>query len=352
MPKLPTKRRTGAIDGQGHGVVIEQKMPRMTRDHVMVRVHASLISAGTEMNVARGRRAEPDAKTKPLPFGYQCAGKVIAVGANVKKFAVGDRVACMGGSANHTTYAVVPQNLTFKMPEDVAYEEAAYGHLIITAMHALRRAEAQFGEYLVIAGMGVVGQLTAQLARNAGLWTTGWDMQPFRLRRAKKCGIDSVVQIGKDDPEAVANELTEGHGYDKAVVAFGGDGTAAVEQIKNVMKLTDDGHRWGKIIIVGGCNVTIQGGAVLGNIDIGTSARTGAGYHDEEWELGHKRYPPVFMRWTTQTNFELALRLLATSRLKVKPLTTHRLPLSQIDEAVSAHIDQPNKTIGTLLTMV
>lgn len=55
------------------------------------------------------------------------------------------------------------------------------------------------------------------------------------------------------------------------------------------------------------------------------------------------------MRWTTRTNMELALRYMSEGKLNVKCLTSHRLPLDQIDVAVTAHIEHPNSTLGTIL---
>ena len=57
------------------------------------------------------------------------------------------------------------------------------------------------------------------------------------------------------------------------------------------------------------------------------------------------------MRWTTRSNMELVLRLMSEGRLDVKTLITHKLPLERIDEAVTAHIESPNSTLGTVLLM-
>ena len=55
------------------------------------------------------------------------------------------------------------------------------------------------------------------------------------------------------------------------------------------------------------------------------------------------------MRWTTQTHLKLALRYMAEGKINVDALTTHRLPLKDIVIAVTAHIEQPNATLGTVL---
>jgi threonine dehydrogenase-like Zn-dependent dehydrogenase len=57
------------------------------------------------------------------------------------------------------------------------------------------------------------------------------------------------------------------------------------------------------------------------------------------------------MRWHTRNHMALALRWMSEGRLDVLGLTTHKLPLADIDVAVTAHIEAPDKTMGTVLVM-
>lgn len=346
------KRRIGAIDGTGHGCVLEQDIPQVSKGMVLVRVHASLISPGTELVAAR--QARKDGVTEagtPRVFGYQNAGEVLEVGEGVSEFKPGDRVACMGGGfAYHSDYAIVPQKLCCMLPDNVSYEEGAFAHLGITSMHAVRRAEPVFGEYMLVVGMGLVGQMAARIGQIAGCYVMGWDMCSFRLDIAKGWGVDAVMQVaGSDDPIAVSKAFTRGRGFDLAVMAFGGDGTSALETVKQVMKISPDTHRMGRLALVGGLKTTTGWGATLGNLDLRCCARTGAGYHDGAWELGEYDYPDGFMRWTTRTNMELVLRYMSEGKLDVKCLASHKFKLDEIDDAITAHIERPNSTLGTLI---
>jgi len=344
-------RRVGALDGTGRGCVITEPAPEVAQGEILVEVHASLISPGTELSGARRARSNPDAQPgTPRPFGYQNAGVVVEVGPGVEQFSPGDRVACMGsGYALHTDYAVVPQNLCAHLPAGVSFEQGAYTHLAITSLHAVRRGRPEIGETCVVVGLGLVGQMAARFAQSGGMHVMGWDRIRFRCEKALEWGIDDVTVVGEDDLEAKARAFTNGRGFDMAIVAFGGEGTEVLKSLCKVMKVSPDTHLMGRICLVGGVTMQCAWGAGLGNMDLRSCARTGPGYHDERWERGLVEYPPVFMRWTTRTNMELALRYMDEGRLDVDVLTTHRLPLERIDEAVSAHIEHPDQTLGTIL---
>ena len=183
------------------------------------------------------------------------------------------------------------------------------------------------------------------------MYVMGWDLYAGRNRIARRCGLDAAVRIGADDERAAADAFTAGRGFDMAVMAFGGDGSDAMGKVKQVMKRSADGHQMGRVVLVGGLRTDCRWGAGMGNLDLLASARTGPGYHDEDWEHGRGSYPAAFVRWDTASNMALVLRLIAEGRLKVKPLTTQRFPLDRIDQAVDAHLNAPARTLGTVILM-
>jgi threonine dehydrogenase-like Zn-dependent dehydrogenase len=348
MP-APRKRRVAAVCGDGHIRLIEQDVPALRPGAVLVEVHASLVSPGTELNgwhSLRVRREEPKPDAKPRPFGYANAGVVLKVGEGVKELAPGQRVCCMGGGyALHTDYALVPHNLCVPLPDGVSFERGSYGHLAATAVHALRRGAPEFGEWACVVGLGLVGQLCAQVYRLAGNFVIGWEGLAFRRQVADRCGIDATVAIGEEDAVAATRQFTGGEGLDAAVIAFGGDATETIPALEKAMKCSPDGHPMGRIVIVGAAHFAYTD--TLTNMDIRRSSRPGPGYHDEAWEYGPD-YPPVFMRWTTRTNLALSLRLIAEGRINVDPLTTHTIPLADVDEGVSAALDDPDSILGVV----
>src|SRR5690606_10439355 len=149
-------RRVAALLENGRATVLTEPAPPVGGGQIAVRVRVSLLSPGTELAVARQRRLEGNASEEVLRrFGYQNAGEVVEVGPGVERFAVGDRVACMGPGALHADLSVVPQNLAVRLPDDVSFEEGAYCHLAATALHALRRGRPELGEYLLVVGAGL-----------------------------------------------------------------------------------------------------------------------------------------------------------------------------------------------------
>ena len=359
MPRIPNKRRVAALDAAGRGVLVAQPMPALRRGQLLVRVRASMISPGTELTGAkearnRGSAAAPRQRSvsrrQPQVFGYQNAGTVVALAKGVKDIEVGARVACLGaGYALHADYAVVPQNLCCRLPDSVSFEEAACMNLCLTSLQAVRRAGLEPGQNVLAAGLGLVGQLIAQIARLCGTWVLASDLLPSRMRLALRLGAEGMALPDGPDFETWCGRMTEGRGLDAAFLATSGDATDLLCKVVKVMQLSPDGHAMGRIILVGG-TTCCQWGAPMGNLDILSSARSGPGYHDPAWEHGRSTYPPVFIRWTTQDNLRLIVRWIEGKKLNVKALITDRFRLDQVEAAVNACIDSPDSTLGVVLS--
>jgi len=349
---MSDKRIVAALTGDGRIGLVEQDVPPLRPGAVKVRARASLVSPGTELGGWRQLKARRDNAAppgEPRPFGYANAGVVAEVGEGVTELSPGDRVACMGaGYALHTDWAVVPHHLCSPLPEGVSFAQGAYAHLAATALNALRRGQPEFGEYVAVVGLGIVGQLAARLHQLAGTYVIGWDTIPIRTELARRWGIDRAVQVGPEDEIEATRDFTAGAGLDAAVLAFGGEADAAVASIEKCLKVSSDGHPMGRIVVVGGPHFNYT--STLTNADIRRASRTGPGYHDEAWEYGPD-YPAAFMRWTTRTNLALCLRLMGEGKLDVDMLTTHKIPLTGVAEGIDATIDDPDRILGVVFEM-
>ena len=346
------KRIIAATFGDGRIALVEEEVPPTRLGTVLVGVKSSLVSPGTELDGWRGlsrQKIGPTPGAQPRTFGYSNSGTVLETGDGVDTVKAGDRVGCIGaGYASHSNYAVVPHRLCVALPEEVTFDQGAYAMLAATALQTLRRAEPGFGEYCAVVGLGLLGQLTARLFQLAGNYVIGWDQIPFRNDIARGWGIDATLLAGEEDEAETTNAFTGGSGLDSAVLAFGGDGTETLQKLTRCLKLSPDTHVMGRVVVVGGTSFNFDGR--VSNFDIRRAARTGPGYHDDAWEHGPD-YPPVFMRWTTRTNLELSMRLIAEGKLDVDCLTTHRIPLESVEDEIAAIIDEPDKLLGMVFQM-
>src|SRR5712692_11334773 len=214
--------------------------PALQPAGILVRVRRSVISLGTERAVldlaSKGMlgkaRQRPDLVRKvwnkaqqeglwntyqvvrnllnsPVPLGYSCAGEVIAVGEQATEFRVGDRVACAGlRYANHAELDYVPRNLATKMPDGLSFEAACFVTLGAIAMNGIRLAQIELGERVLVLGLGLVGQIAAQLARCAGGEVLATDLDREKTELATRLGAHRVVTRGDDLAGAVA-EFTQ-----------------------------------------------------------------------------------------------------------------------------------------------
>ena len=343
-----TVRKVLTRDGKGQIAVIEQDLPEPSKGQVQIEVKASLISPGTELGGVKRSRENPSDRPA-RPFGYANTGVVIGQGKGCEDVVIGTRVACMGGGyAEHASHANIPRNMAVPMPDGLSFDQAAFLTLAATALNAIRRARLEFAEFLAVAGLGVVGQMACQLGRLSGCHVIGLDRLPMRLSVAESAGLERPVNIDEEDPVEVSETFTRGYGLDAGIIAHGGDGNTAFKTLHGMLKQAPDTHKMGRIVIVGGARIDHTFAAALGNIDVRSAARTGAGYHDDTWEHGGD-YPPVFVQWTTRRNLEECLLLIENGSLDVEPLVTHRSPIDLAPDACEDLIQRPNEALGVVV---
>ncbi len=338
------------VDGEGTIYLADEPCPTPGRGEVAIDVKASLITPGSGATPVANRRSDPDPDREHRKRGYQAAGRIRDLGPDVDIFEVGDRVACMGsGYAFHADVDVVPQHLVVPLPDGVSYAEGAANHLAATGLHAVRRGAVSVGEFVTVVGLGLVGQLTGQLAGIAGGRVAGVDLLDGRVRTARSVGFDLAVSADEDAVDTVRS-FTDDRGIDCGVIAFGGEGTAAFEQLLEMTKTAPDGHRYGRIVIVGGAHVAADYPTALGNMDVRAASRPGPGYHDSDWERGMS-YPTSYrgdIEWTTRRNLLESVRLIDEGRLDVESLITHRFDLEDASAGYDVLIDDPNEALGVV----
>ncbi len=215
---------------QGEVYLKDVPEPTLEGSGVLIETLASVIGAGSELGgIRRARQAQQEGRdlgpVRERPMSYQSAGRILEVSPDLRdQFQPGDLVAASGGGfAPHAERAFVPKHSFAKLPLGLSPAEAATTNVGLTGLHALRRAQFEPGETAAVIGLGMVGQITAQLVHMVGGRAIGVDLLPFRLQKAKEWGI-AATALG-DDPDAVAAavaDFTGGVGVDASFVTASG----------------------------------------------------------------------------------------------------------------------------------
>ena len=355
MKQLLQDARTGEME------VAEVPAPQLLQGCVLVRVVASLVSAGTERASAEfaGKsllakaKARPDlvrdvlAKLRrdglastvqtvrsrldqPQSVGYSSAGVVIAVGDGVADINVGDFVACAGaGFAVHAEFACVPRMLVAKIPESdkVSFEEAAFGTVGAICLHGIRTAEVALGDTVAVIGLGLLGQITVQLLKAAGCHVFGMDPLRQRADLAIASGAESAC-AGAREFRDLCFQKTGGMGVDAVLITAE---TASSEPVNLAAELARDRAI---VVAVGTVGMELQRKLYYEKeLDFRISRSYGPGRYDTAYEHKGRDYPIGQVRWTETRNLAAFLQFIADGKLNLPSLITHRFPMEQATRA-------------------
>ncbi|WP_188304751.1 bi-domain-containing oxidoreductase [Streptomyces sp. CBMA123] len=341
--------------------VLDVPVPACKPGGVLVRTAFSLISTGTElmkvseagMSMLGKARSRPDQVAKVMqsvavngvpatyrkvmgkldsytPLGYSLCGVVEQVGAGVDDVKAGDLVACAGNEhALHAELNWVPRNLYTPVPDGLVPRHAAFGTVGSIALQGVRQGEPQLGEVALVIGLGLIGQLVAQLLTAAGVRVVGADPDPVRCALAERLGAVACGDPGSAAVETAVAELTDGHGVDQVYLAAGGGSNQPVEL---AARLSRDR---GRVIDIGKCRLDLPWNAYYEKeLDVRFSRSYGPGRYDPAYELEGRDYPIGYVRWTERRNLACFLDLAARGRVDVEPLISH---LADFDDAVETY---------------
>jgi predicted dehydrogenase len=360
---------------KGKTEVADVPVPTPRPKTALVRTAASLVSAGTERMVvefaekslAGKARSRPDLVKQvvdkarregllttveaalnrldqPMALGYSSAGTIVEVGDGLEGFKAGQRVACAGGGyAVHAEYVVVPQNLLAALPDEVGFEAAAFTTLGAIALHGFRLADVQVGGRVAVVGLGLLGLLAAGIARAAGCEVLGIDLELARVRLAEEMGAQGVLREGAEE---TAQVFSRGRGCDAVLICADSDSNDPVELAGRIAR--DRAN----IVAVGAVGMEIPRRDYFGKeLNFIVSRSYGPGRYDPGYEEGGRDYPIGYVRWTEGRNLEAFVDLLASGRLDVTSLISHRFPIEEASEAyalISGKRKEP--FMGVLLT--
>lgn len=355
----------------GRTEIVDIPCPAAARGKLLIETDRTLVSSGTErMIVEFGKggwlqkaRQQPDkvrmvidkARTdgivstvqavrskldEPVPLGYCNVGRVIELGSGVTGFKIGDRVASNGP---HAELVAVGQNLCARIPDGVTDDEAAFTVVGAIGLQGIRLVQPTLGEVVVVTGLGLIGLIGAQLLRAHGCTVIGLDFDQAKIALARQLGLTAIDLATVADPVAAVMAMTNDRGCDAVVITASTDSDQPVAQAAKMCR------KRGRIVLVGVAGLNLSRADFYEKeLTFQVSCSYGPGRYDGDYEDRGHDYPIGFVRWTAQRNFEAVLDMMASGRLDVRPLISHRFTLNAVAEAY-ALITSDEPSLGILL---
>lgn len=271
-------------------------------------------------------------------LGYSSAGVVIGVGDGVQGFRPGDRVASNGP---HAGVVCVPRNVCALVPQSVSFDQAAYTVLGAIALQAVRLTSTGIGDTVLVIGLGLIGQIAVALLRSSGARVIGTDPEPSKCELAKRMGAEEARPgLGAKD----AADLTRGLGPDAVLIAASTPSNDPIELAAEAVR------KKGRIVALGAVGLSLPRRPLyFKEAEFVVSCSYGPGRYDPEYEDRGHDYPAGYVRWTEQRNMQAVLDLMASGRLDLSPLTTHRFPIERAEEAYALIESGKEPYLGILL---
>lgn len=354
-------------------VVDEVADPLVTPHHVLVRPFYSLISSGTETadihtdNILKEVADNPShlqtvlgvlKQAGPLKtyheiqaklntdyavLGYSGAGVIAEKHSSVRDLEIGQRVSYGGEGTGHGEAILASRNLVAAVPDGVLFSHACFTTVGSIAMNAVRVAEIQVGDSVAVIGLGLVGQLIAQLVRCQGGVVIAIDVQADRVKLASDTGADHAV-VSSDNIAHAVGQQTAGRGVDCAIVAAASKSAAPV---RSAVQMCRDR---GRLVIVGAMPLDLPRDQMyVKDLRLAMARAYGPGSYDPSYEKQGRDYPFAYVRWTENRNMEEFLRLVSLGRVDVSKLISHEFPLGEAAAAYQTIMDPTKRSLAVIL---
>ncbi|MBS4197548.1 zinc-dependent alcohol dehydrogenase [Lederbergia citri] len=315
--------------------IIEEEIPSIKPSHILIKTLYSAISPGTELSMIE------NSVGKEYAIGYSAVGTVIECGEDVENLEKGDIVACYGAPyVRHSEYLLVPKTLCIKVPNNLTAEEASLCGLGAIAIHALRIANLQFGETVVVAGLGVLGQQIAKIADAAAYNVIAYDISEERTGMLDKIKSFSSVE----EMETAIYQSTNNNGADAVLICAGGKQSILTKQSLGWIR------NKGKVVIVGDIEPNFPRDLMFGKeAQILISRAGGPGRYDKIYEQQAIDYPYGFIRWTEGRNIGEYLRLVDEKRIDIQPYIKEKVSFSEAPEVFKSLLNKRSITLTKLI---
>ncbi len=321
----------------------EIPIPEIKPNEVLIKIQASSL-CGTDVHIYEWDPwAQSRIKNVPYTVGHETTGIVVKKGNMVTRVEEGDAVSvethipclhckqCLTGQMHvcqnlkilgvdtngaFAEYLAVPEVVVWKNDPSVPPEYMSIQEPLGNAVHATL-IEPVHGKSVAILGDGPIGLFSAGVARACGatqIFLTG--VEPFRLNIGKQMGADRIINVAKENAIEIIKEATGGLGAD-VVLEMSGVASAMQDGVQML-------RRGGRYCFFGIFKENLV------PTPINDIIFNGGRFYGINGRL-------MFDTWFTVSN------LLASKRLDVRPVVTHKLPLSSFAEAFELMTETPKK---------
>lgn len=218
----------------------EVPMPEVGHNDLLIKIRKTAI-CGTDIHIYNWDTWSQNTIPVPMVVGHEYVGEVVAMGQEVRGFAVGDRVSgeghitcgyCRNCRAGRThlcrntvgvgvnrqgafaEYLVIPAFNAFKLPDEVTDDLAAIFDPFGNAVHTALSFDL-VGEDVLITGAGPIGIMAAAVARHAGArHVVITDVNEYRLKLAREMGVTRAVNVAEEQLDTVMADLGMTEGFD------------------------------------------------------------------------------------------------------------------------------------------
>jgi threonine dehydrogenase-like Zn-dependent dehydrogenase len=289
---------------------------------ILVETQVSALSTGTDLgNYLGDSTYVPGAPDYPRWVGYSNAGVIRAIGPGVTRFAAGDRV--FSTRPHQSAYIAEENELLVRIPEAVSFEQASLAYLTGLGLAALRQARYEAGENVAVIGLGVIGLATIGLARAMGANVVGVANSEIRANAAAAMGALGCILF--DTPEPISLTKRFFHGAEADLVILTSNSWQSYFLALDLVRSRG--------------RVSILGFPGRGEPMPRRNPLDPAPFYSKQLTLlGAGSSPnidcePQDIRFTLRRNLEYILDLMASKRLNLAPLISHRLPYNSMRDA-------------------
>src|SRR5271156_6803743 len=243
--------------------------------------------------------------------------------------------------ANFPGYAEASSQVS----NNVSYEEAAFGTVGAICLHGIRTAEVALGDTVAVIGLGLLGQITAQLLKAAGCRVFGMDLLRQRADLAIANGVEAASTNARDFRD-LCFQKTGGLGVDSVLI------TAETLMSGPVNLAAEVARDRATIVAVGTVGMELERKLYYEKeLTFRVSRSYGPGRYDAAYEQKGRDYPIGHVRWTETRNMDAFLQFIADRKLDLASLVTHRFSLDEADRAYDLILGRTaEQFLGVLLT--